>query len=124
MPISEGFFARNKISIKIAACFILALILLIPQTFIQSLISDRVSRQNEVIQEIASKWGNEQTIIGPILDIPYKRIYTDDQGKVRTETAYAHLLPETLKIESEIAPEKRSRGIFDTVVYDTTIKMT
>lgn len=99
---------------------VLALLLLIPVEMIKSVIHDRENNREFAIQDITSKWGNEQIIAGPILTVPYDSYKTVD-GKQIKETAYAHFLPEHLNIETTISPELRSRGIYDAVVYSSDI---
>jgi inner membrane protein len=52
----------------------LVIILLIPLSYINSLINERAFRQKDVVNEINEKWGNDVLVYGPILKIPYKRI--------------------------------------------------
>ena len=54
----------------------LTIILLIPLAFIESLITERSFRQNDVVAEINDKWGNDVMVYGPILKLPYKH-YTE-----------------------------------------------
>jgi inner membrane protein len=51
---------------------ILTLVLLIPLTLVQDLITERSQRQKEVISETTSKWGSSVYFYGPILKVPYK----------------------------------------------------
>ena len=48
----------------------LALVLLIPLLLVQNLVRERKEHQQEVINEIDSKWGREVFFYGPILKIP------------------------------------------------------
>ena len=51
----------------------LILVLLIPVSMVQSLIREREWRQQGVVDEINSKWGQAQTVAGPIISIPFKK---------------------------------------------------
>ncbi|GGD43129.1 cell envelope integrity protein CreD [Emticicia aquatilis] len=94
---------------------------------IQSLISEREGRKSEVIQEVSSKWGNSQQLIGPILRIPYYEISRVEKlntnGKKEIEQTksleYAYFLPNKLVVNGLVSPEKRSRGIYEIVVYNS-----
>lgn len=94
----------------------LAVVLLIPSFFIQSLISERENRRDSVIDGISEKWGGEQVIIGPVVTIPYRHWYERD-GKDEQMIGYAHFLPEDLNIKGSIDPEIRYRGIYKVIVY-------
>ena len=54
----------------------LALLLLIPLSFVKDLVRERKSRQERVVDEIDSKWGSAIYFYGPILKVPYK-VYSD-----------------------------------------------
>ena len=111
---------RNSITIKFVIVGILILTLLIPAGMIKSLILERNDLRNTVVNEISYKWGNPQTIAGPILTIPYKQYYKKE-NKIIEEIHYAHFLPEKLDIEGNLNPEIRYRGIYKVVVYNTLL---
>lgn len=108
-------------TIKGILVVILTLALLIPASMIHGLIRERQGRRVEAINEISAKWGNEQTIIGPIISVPYVENLADKDSK--SKWMYYHFLPENLSVEGNIIPEKRYRGIFEVVVYRTTLKL-
>lgn len=45
--------------------------LLIPLSYVQSLIEERADRKKDVVQEVTKSWGTDVHIYGPILRIPY-----------------------------------------------------
>ena len=59
--------------IKIAAVGLVALILLIPLGMIDSLVQERSSYRSEAMNAVALSWSESQTLIGPILVIPYEK---------------------------------------------------
>ena len=91
---------------------------------IESLISERESRHNSAINEVSSKWGNDQTITGPALTIPYKKFIKGKDKEIITTTEYAHFLPDELNITGDITPETRYRGIYQVVVYNAKLQIT
>jgi len=121
------FFQRNAALIKGFFIGFLILLLLIPTFMIQSIVSEREGRKSEVIREVSSKWGNSQQLIGPILRIPYYEISRIEKlntnGKKEIEQTksleYAYFLPNQLEINGLVNPEKRSRGIYEIVVYNS-----
>lgn len=117
---------RESITARMLVVGFLLLVLLIPLEYVKSLISERSFRQEEVIREINSKWGNEVLLSGPILRIPYKsykeeRIYNSNtksyQTKTETLVKTAYLLPDSLNITSDVETLKRNRSIYESVVY-------
>jgi inner membrane protein len=83
---------------------------------IERLIVERELTQTTAISEVSAKWGQEQTITGPILTIPY-------QPNASSTKEYVHILPENLDISGAINPEARHRGIYEIVVYDSKLSL-
>ncbi len=106
----------NGIALKVIAIGVLSLLLMIPATMIESLIKEREARQKEVLREIGSKFGREQTILGPVISVPYK--------SASNSVSYIHFLPDTLHVSGQVDPVVRYRGIFEAVLYDARIVLT
>jgi len=111
-----SFFDRYAYALKAGIIVILILVLLIPANMIQNLIWERRDRQEEASKEVSSRWGNEQNITGPVLAIPYK-------AGTGNPDSYVYLLPENLKINGELLPEKLQRGIFNVAVYNAKLQL-
>jgi len=114
---------RNRITVKALIVVALILLLLIPAFMIDNLVSERMQRQEDAFAEVSQKWAGTQTISGPIISIPYKEFYKDTTGTLRELRKYIHVLPDVLKIDGTVIPEKRYRGIFEMVVYGSTLKL-
>jgi inner membrane protein len=115
---------KRSVTVKLFSIGFLILILLIPTSMLQSLISERQDIRDSAIEEVSSKWGGRQTIGGPVLSVPYNKIIKDDKGNYETIKSYAHFLPEQLNITGKILPEKRYRGIYVVVLYNTVLHVT
>ena len=115
-------WTRQSIMLRIISIAILVLLLLIPAYMIEDLIRERSSYREAAIREVSSKWGEAQTITGPVLTLPYTSYFKDNEGKVTATTEYAHFLPESLNVQTQLSPEIRYRGIYDVVVYTTSIR--
>ena len=63
---------KQSVTIRLITIGILILLLLIPVSMVESLIREREYRQEEAIREVSSKWGEQQTITGLVLTVPYK----------------------------------------------------
>jgi len=120
----------ESIMVKLFSIGFLILILLIPASWIESLIRERQDRANEVIREVSEKWSGDQTLSGPVLMIPFTKIETikrwNDGKQIEElkETAHkAYFLPEIYKVTSKVKTEKLQRGIFDVAVYESDIAM-
>jgi len=119
---------KKNIILKTVVITGIALLLLIPAAMIKNLITEREATQKEAIREVSSKWGKEQTISGPFISVPYYH-YVKQQSNLDSTTRivkikeYIHFLPSELKIDGTIFPEKRHRGIYDIVVYNSKIHL-
>lgn len=99
----------------------LMVFLLIPTVLINNLVSERQLRQDEAFKEVSSKWAETQTLAGPFVTIPYVEYVKDSSNTVKKIRQYIHLLPDQLIIDGTISPEKRYRGIFEIVVYNSNL---
>ena len=114
-------WARRSVTLKLISIGILILILLIPTSMLDSLIQERQNIRNNAIEEVSSKWGQQQTIGVPVLSIPYTVLVKDDKGQTETQIRHAHFLPDQLDISGTVSPEKRYRGIYVVVLYNTKL---
>jgi inner membrane protein len=116
-------WTRTSTMLKLAVIGMLILVLLIPTSMLQSLITERESTRNTAVAEVSSKWGAEQIIGGPVLSVPFETMVKDENGQAQRQTEYAHFLPDELQFDGSIKPEKRSRGIFTVMLYNTRLKI-
>ncbi len=117
-------WTSRSVTLKLITISALTLILLIPQSYISNLIRERQSKQDEAEKEVAEKWSDEQTVIGPYLSMPYveeKLVFADKTMQVEQETIMAYFFPDQLFIDGEIEGISLSRGVFDIVVYQSTL---
>lgn len=119
---------KHNLLIKTIIIVVIALLLLIPSAMIQNIIYERENRQLEAVEEVSSIWSAQQTLSGPVLSIPYYRYMTQYSTKDSTEKIvqikdHIHILPDVLNIEGSLIPEKRYRGIYEIVVYNSKINM-
>jgi inner membrane protein len=119
---SNGLF--NSAGFKLALITFLTLLLLIPANMIMNLIREREERRDETIKEVTTVWGNEQTLCGPILTIPYKVTEKTGQNEYKTVIMHAHFLPDNFNVEGNVEPEVRYRGIYKAVTYHTQLHIT
>lgn len=119
---------KTNIYFKIGVIILLILILMIPTSMVENLIHEREGVQASAIDEVSSKWGRGQTISGPYISIPFDKYVNkynkkDSINEIIKIKQWAHFLPETLDISGNIKPEKRNRGIYEVVVYESNLKI-
>ena len=118
----EGF--TQSITFKGMIVGLLILLMLIPGTLIEGLIWERKERSRETINKINEKWSKPQTIVGPILVIPYSTNIYESKGKTGIAHHEMYITPEVLDIETTLFPEERYYGIYKTILYRSDIKIT
>jgi len=124
-----GFMGWLKESVTVKLVFIglLILVLLIPSSMISNLIDERAERQQDVIKDISYNFAGNQLIKGPVLVIPYKLEVkeTDQTGKAvyKEETDNLYIMPDNLAIKAGLKTETMHRGLFDAVVYKSTVNI-
>jgi inner membrane protein len=116
---------KFNIYLKLGIIIFIALFLIASTSMIKKLIEEREGLKYSAGNEISSKWGNAQTICGPFITVPYnryeKQVNEDKSEKVITYPEHIHFLPENLNITGNVNPEKRKRGIYEVVVYDSEL---
>jgi inner membrane protein len=121
--IATSIWQKSKVLIKGSLIAGLVLLLLIPTHFVKNVIEERESRQKEVFAEISSRWAGKQSITGPVLVLPYKETVTGPDGGTTVVRKLSYTLPDRLNLETTVVPEKRHRGIFQVMLYSSTINM-
>ena len=111
----------NRTLIKAGITGVLILLMLIPVSYIQSLIGERKERQEQIITEVSSKWAASQTVTPLYLVIPYK---TGDTAADKKEVVrQLIILPEQVSVKGDIEPEKRHRSNYDVLLYRSRLNM-
>ncbi len=103
---------QDGISTKIIAIVLIGGACFLASMFVLGLVRERQGRFVSAKQEIAEKWSARQVIVGPMI------ISHDPVQDIDT-----YVLPEALRYETVLEPEVRSRGIFKSVVYAGTVKV-
>ena len=116
---------------KVIILMVLILLMLIPISFVRSIISERSQRSRAAESEIMESWGSQFYISGPILRIPVleKNEYRsrDDKGNEKTEISehrfFLWLTPELLDSSSVFETETKKRGIFSVPLFSGTVDL-
>ena len=114
---------KSSVTLRMFVMAMVVLFLLILAATITSLIAERQHRRNEAVNEVSQKWGNVQTITGPVLTVPFRKPTRDAKGKIVFYADCLHIMPETLQAEVDLNPEIRYRGIYEAVLYQAAIKL-
>lgn len=121
IEINENGKWQNSLSLKVIVLAVMGLFLLIPLEMIKSIIRERQQTSEEIKKEISFQWAAEQTISGPVLNIPVM-IYPENKETSPYKTVF-HILPESLNISGNVNTEKRHRSIYQAVVYTSDMTL-
>ena len=118
---------QNSMVSSLLMLGLVVLILQIPLSRLDGLISERQQNLWQVQQEIASSWGGEQQVAGPYLVVPF------DEGAQPSlhmgvmlnspERHFAVLLPASLNVSAETQPEIRYRGLYEVPLYQAALNL-
>ncbi|WP_120497039.1 cell envelope integrity protein CreD [Kiloniella sp. EL199] len=116
----------NPLMIKAVIIGFLTLMMLIPTALVHDLMQERHNLYRSVIHETDQEWGQQQTLAAPVLVVPYttETRITDSDGKDRIVVGQDKLvvLPDQLKLNSDLAHDFRERSIYKSLVYTADIK--
>lgn len=103
---------------------LIGIILVIPLLLVYALLYDRQSQSDTAQTSIAAGWGGPQTIVGPVLVIPYKSTDTQtvtENGKEVSRTVEVtkemFLSPETNVINTDLKPDRKKKSIYESVLF-------
>ena len=118
---------QTSINIRLIILAGMVIAFLIPLQMITSLIEERSLSRDTASEEMSEKWGKNQSITGPILQIPYNVRIPNPLAKNSKEkwdyvTDYAYFLPDELDYSAELTTELRKRSIYETPLYLAKIK--
>jgi inner membrane protein len=114
---------KESVALRIILIASIIILLIIPLLMVQSLITDRQNYRQEAVNEISKGWAGTQSIAGPIVTVSRKVEKADNKGNKYFITKCDYYLPETLKIDTEVLPEKRYKGIYEVMLYKSKLKM-
>lgn len=97
----------------------LALAMTIPAFFVDDLVDGRSHRANDVVKEISSHVGGEQTFLGPTLAIPYS-IPAESEGG-RTKHGVYFVFPAQASATLKTGTGERRRSLFKVPVFQADL---
>ncbi|WP_439548385.1 cell envelope integrity protein CreD [Falsiroseomonas sp.] len=100
---------------KLAAIGMVLVLMLIPHLMIGGVIEEREERHQSVQREIGAGWGGPQTIMAPVLVVPWSA------AEGRRGRLFIHA--EQLDAQVELAPQIRRRGLYEVPVYTATARL-
>ena len=113
----------TSITGKILVIGLLVLVLLVPMGMVESVIADRSKVYRTAEEDITGSWGQEITLIDPVLTVDEHRKLSYSSGTYTYDDQYRNLGPEKITINGHIETQLRQRGIFRVPVYSGKINI-
>lgn len=115
-----------RLILKIAAVIFVSVLVLIPISAVESLVSERQTLRDQVVADMAKSAGYAQTVAGPFLVVPYDKVVrTWTENAISKEQRLVEsvvrgnivLLPKKLDVTGQLDIEERARGIYRARVF-------
>jgi inner membrane protein len=114
---------------KLLLVILVGLALAIPLFSVWLLVYDRQSQSEQATASITAGWGGPQAVSGPVLVIPYQSTASEtvieggrNVTRSRTVMRELSLAPEAIELGTDIGPQRRTRSIYEAVVYDARMR--
>jgi len=111
----------RSMGVKLIVVCGLAVSMTIPGFFVGGLVQDRTTRAADVIRQISSYCGGEQTFLGPTLAIPY-RIPPQSPASSSKRDTYL-VFPTAASAVLKIVTEERRRSLFKVPVFQADLRL-
>ncbi len=108
---------RRSAGLKLILICGLVLLMAIPAMFIGAISYERSTAAEEVTQQVSQRYGGQQTVIGPILSVPYETKLSD--GTI--QTGHYILYPDSGKaVFNSVKVETKTQSLYKVPVYSAT----
>ena len=114
-------FKSLSMGLKLIVVCGLALFMMIPAFFVNGLVNDRTKRAADVVREISSHVGGQQTFLGPTLAIPYS-IPPQSPSETTKHGLYL-VFPAQASAALKTTTEERHRSLFRVPVFQADLKL-
>ncbi|MBW3566935.1 MAG: inner membrane CreD family protein [Proteobacteria bacterium] len=121
---------KNPLLWKSISLALLVIVLMIPLSMVRSAIAERAEFRHEAQQDIATSWGGEQRLVGPLLVQKYEILVAKEAWDEKLD-AYVEkkaweprtvvLFPDRLEIRGDATVQQRYRGIHAVPVYSADL---
>jgi inner membrane protein len=109
----------RSMGMKLIVVCALAVLMIVPALFVEALLLDRTRRAADVVSEISSDVGGQQTFLGPTLAIPYTTP-PESAGDVARHGTYL-IFPAKAEATVKTRTEERHRSLFKVPVFQADL---
>lgn len=116
-PQGDGF--GQSVGLKLILVCGLVLLMAIPVWFIAAISFERAGRANEVTREVSQRYGGPQTLLGPVLSLPYAT--KDDKGNIISYGEYVIFASSGSASAENLSTTIRKLSLFKIPTYQTDV---
>jgi inner membrane protein len=99
----------------LASVLAVAALVAAPLFLLRGLVAERIELHQQVQLSAAEGWGGPQIIAGPAIEIPLV-----SKGMLQGHIA---LMPQSLEAKADLEVERRSRGLFEALIYGAKVTL-
>ncbi|MBL4870245.1 MAG: cell envelope integrity protein CreD [Robiginitomaculum sp.] len=115
MQISTQILGRS-LGLKLLMVCGLVVLMAIPALFISIISYERSNRAEEVTREVGERYGGEQTLLGPVLVVPYHVL--DDEGVLKSRGEYVVFADDGQIDIPSLRTQIRKRSLYKVPTYE------
>ncbi|MBK6974024.1 MAG: cell envelope integrity protein CreD [Sterolibacteriaceae bacterium] len=117
---------QKTLLLKALSILLLALLLMVPLAMIHGLVLERQNYLAQATVDIANSYAGAQTLIGPVLIVPYEEEYRANELDPKTEkwrevwrrqAKQVLIFPDTLNLSGTVDTSVKKRGLFPARVF-------
>ncbi|MEM1086567.1 MAG: cell envelope integrity protein CreD [Pseudomonadota bacterium] len=110
----------RSIGLKLLLVCALALAMTIPAMLVYGVVAERSAGQQAAIADVSQIMGGSQTVLGPVLVVPYART-PDPEKPDRVVYGHAIAFADTGEADVSVDVSERKRGLYSVPVYEADI---
>ncbi|MES1203869.1 MAG: cell envelope integrity protein CreD [Pseudomonadota bacterium] len=118
----------RSVGLKFLLVCALVLVMAVPTLSVWAVLYSRQQLHNQTTEEISASAGGRQTILGPVLTVPYAKqiegVSSDGKPTRTTVAGEAVVFAETGKADAKLAVETRSKGIYSAQIFKSEVAIT
>ncbi|MFN3786688.1 MAG: inner membrane CreD family protein, partial [Thiothrix sp.] len=127
--------SAQRLGWRVFTVSLLVLLMLLPLLVIRNIVAERSTHYANALAQVTNAWGKRQTVVGPVLVIPYVEHFTNvdtvtepnGESRVVSKDIFndrtAILLPEQLEIRADLQTEQQRDGIYTALVYNAKLSI-
>ncbi|MCF6275096.1 MAG: cell envelope integrity protein CreD [Robiginitomaculum sp.] len=112
----------HSVGLKLLLVCFLVLLMGIPALFIAAISYERAGRSDDVTREVSQRYGGAQTLLGPVLSVPYG--IRDTNGDIRSSGDYVIFAEDGMASVENLQTIVRKRSLFKVPTYQANVKFT